>query len=133
MKKYLLILLFSIISTLGIFATISNDDQQNLNNITLVKLHIPATVRIFDETDTSYLNIRTKNNMQKYIKYDINDTVVNIKLINGNYNDWNMNICPEDIYINIGVPDVEQIKITTSNDLVISDYKNIKVSNHETN
>jgi len=135
MKKIFLVLLICILSTISICAINSNtisENNINIEKVNTIKLYIPASVKIVDiNNDTTFIDIYTNDFYKKYIIYDLHDSVLNIKMKTGTYEDWD--ITPSDVLIKIGIPNNNEFKITTVKDLIITGEKNINSSNHENN
>ena len=132
MKKIILVLLMTIISTLGIYSYNSynvNNVQVNFEEVNTIKLHVPASIKIIEIPDTSFINIRVSDKVKDNLIYNIDDSVLNIKMNKGLFWDWEVQ--NDDIKIKIGVPNVEHLQVKTTNSLIISENKNIKLSNYE--
>ena len=129
MKKIILVLLMAIISTLGIYSYNANNLAVNFEEVNTIKLHVPASVKIIEIPDTSFINIRVSDKVKDNLIYDIDDSVLNIKMNKGLF--WDCGGQDDDIKIKIGVPNVENLQVTTTNSLIISENKNIKLSNYE--
>lgn len=129
MKKIILVLLMAIISTLGIYSYNANNLAVNFEEVNTIKLHVPASVKIIEIPDTSFINIHVSDKVKDNLIYDIDDSVLNIKMNKGLFWDWGVQ--NDDIKIKIGVPNVENLQVTTTNSLIISENKNIRLSNYE--
>lgn len=132
MKKIILVLLMAIISTLCIYSYNSynvNNVAVNFEEVNTIKLHVPASVKIIEIPDTSFINIHVSDKVKDNLIYNIDDSVLNIKMNKGLFWDWGLQ--NDDIKIKIGVPNVENLQVTTTNSLIISENKNIRLSNYE--
>lgn len=129
MKKIILVLLMAIISTLGIYSYNVNNVAVNFEEVNTIKLHVPASVKIIEIPDTSFINIHVSDKVKDNLIYNIDDSVLNIKMNKGLFCDWGLQ--NDDIKIKIGVPNVENLQVTTTNSLIISENKNIRLSNYE--
>ena len=132
MKKIILTILISIFSVLYICGTPNNIDTINeiSENVNTIKLYTPAIVRIVDNPDDSTLFkvITTDSYINKYLEYEIKDSIMKIMLKSYDINsNWNIESKDIRIYIN----NKHRFKISTSNDLVILNEKNIQELNHE--
>lgn len=132
MKKIILVLLMTIISTLGIYSYNSynvNNVQVNFEEVNTIKLHVPASIKIIEIPDTSFINIHVSDKVKDNLIYNIDDSVLNIKMNKGLFWDWEVQ--NDDIKIKIGIPNVEHLQVKTTNSLIISENKNIRLSNYE--
>jgi len=134
MKKIILTILISIFSVLYICGTPNNietiNEISNIENVNTIKLYTPAIVRIIDNPDDSTLFkvITTDSYINKYLEYEIKDSIMKIMLKSYDINsNWDIESKDIRIYIN----NKHRFKISTSNDLVIFNEKNIQELNHE--
>ena len=133
MKKLIFILLFFVVSLLYTTAAVSI--QYNINNIeqvNTIKMHVPGIIKLYSNDD-NYIDVRGNDNyIINHLIYEVQDSVLNIKLKTGTFYDWNVQ--PEDLIFRIGIKS-DIPNIITSNDLILSNLKQTNKcleSNHET-
>ena len=133
MKKIVLILIMLVISTLGIYSYSNiNEPIINYSEISTIKIQVPSILKIVETTDTAYININTYQDFDEELIYVIDDSTLNIKMNSNIFYNWDINdINCKDIRIRIGIPDNTKIKIESTPNLIISNYKNTKLSNYE--
>ena len=123
MKKIVLTIIISLFSVLYVAGSTydkidMSGESPRIENISAIKLYTPATVMILDNPkDSTYFNIRTSDKyLYQNLKYDIKDSILEIKLKHGNYDDYQID--ENDIKIIVG--NRKDLKIIPSNDLIIN-------------
>lgn len=121
MKKILFTMIMTLLSVFSINAAVLNEAEDV--KVTTVNVSVPSKIRIYNG-DEFEIGIRTcDKNLEKYIKYEINDSTLNIWIDNISPDDlWKMK--SEDIRISIIVPN--EVNVKTNNSLLIASSNNKK-------